>query len=98
VETIEIDGKGGRHTEVINAFVAAILGNGSLIAEASEGRASVSLANAIILSSELDRTVELPLDPAAFEQWLAGKRESSTFDPGAASSGGVADMNASFSS
>jgi predicted dehydrogenase len=98
LETIGIDGKAGRHTEVINAFVAAILGNGSLIAEASEGRASVSLANAIILSSELDRTVELPLDPATFEQWLAGKRESSTFDANATSSGGVADMNASFSS
>lgn len=98
LETIAIDGKGGRHTEVINAFVGTILGNGSLVAEAAEGRASVSLANAIILSSELDRTVELPLDPATFEQWLAGKREASTFDPAIATSSGTADMNASFSS
>lgn len=97
-ETIEVEGPGGHHTEVINAFVATIRGEGELIAEAAEGRASVALANAIILSSDLDRTVELPLDPATFAQWLAGKRASSTFDPSAAGTGGVVDMKASFSS
>lgn len=96
---IPVVGKAGRHTEVIRQFVAAIREGKPLVAQASEGTASVELANAIILSSALDRTVELPLDAAAFEAWLATKRATSRFSPGGNSSpasGPVADMSASF--
>lgn len=71
---IDFEGVGGRHTEVINRFIDAILNGTPLVADAIEGRASVELANAIILSSQLDQTVRLPLDSAAFDTWLRDKR------------------------
>lgn len=98
VEIIPAEGPGGRHTQVINQFVAAITEGTPLVAEAPEGRASVELANAIILSSQLDRTVELPLDADAFETWLADKRRTSTFDPRRATQATeLPDMDTSFS-
>lgn len=95
---IPITGKAGRHTEVIREFVAAIREGRPLIARAAEGVASVELANAIILSSEQDRTVELPLDAAAFDIFLSAKRATSRYVPRAPRRAAVAveDMNASF--
>ena len=56
---------------VMQNFVAAILEGEDLIAPASEGMASVELANAMIYSSVTGRTVELPLDPALYAAELA---------------------------
>jgi predicted dehydrogenase len=94
---IPVVGRAGRHTEVINRFVDSIVHGTPLVAAAEEGTASVELANAIILSSQLDRPVELPLDAARFESWLQTKRATSRYVPGKASPGVVADMNESFS-
>lgn len=94
---IPVIGKAGRHTEVINQFVDSIVHGTPLVADAAEGTASVELANAIILSSQLDRPIELPIDAAAFEAWLDTKRATSSYVPGKPGRPqAVADMDASF--
>ena len=98
IETIDCSGRAGRHTEVINAFVGAITHGTPLVAEAAEGRASVTLANAIILSSQEDRTIDLPLDPETFATWLQGKRATSTFDTSTVTAATPVDMDVSFPS
>lgn len=50
------------HSEVLNAFAAAILRGEPLIADGREGLKETTLANAIYLSDWLGRPVELPLD------------------------------------
>jgi predicted dehydrogenase len=56
---------------LIQNFVAAILEGEPLIAPASEGIASVELANALLYSGFTRQTVELPLDPALYAGELA---------------------------
>ena len=63
-------GGGGQHVEILRNFGDAILDGAPLIAPAHEGRASVELANAMILSGLQGRTVELPLDAAEYEAAL----------------------------
>jgi len=75
--TIPIHGTAERHVGIIKNFVEAILKGTPLIARAEEGIQSVELANAIIYASMTDRTVELPLDPAAFERFLKRQIASS---------------------
>ncbi len=58
------------HATVLQNFVDAILDGAPLIAPGAEGLHSVELANAILYSSLTDRTVELPLDGAAYEKKL----------------------------
>jgi predicted dehydrogenase len=58
-------------TGMIQNFVNAILKGEALVAPASEGLASVELANAMIYSGIAKQTVELPLDPALYAAELA---------------------------
>ncbi len=58
-------------TGMIQNFVNAILEGEALVAPASEGLASVELANAMIYSGITKQTVELPLDPALYTAQLA---------------------------
>ena len=67
---IPVNGIGGQHTEVLQNFVDAILDGAPLIAPAAEGVHSVELANAMLFSSLEEKTVEFPLDSAAFHQRL----------------------------
>ena len=62
-------GENRRNTLIAN-FVAAILEGDALIAPASEGVASVELANAMIYSGLGGQTVRLPLDPAVYAALL----------------------------
>ncbi len=66
-------GIGEQHVGVLKNFVAAILDGAPLIAPAAEGLRSVELANAMLMSSFLDKTIDLPMDGAAFEPLLAEK-------------------------
>ena len=59
-----------KHVTVLQNFVDAILKGTPLIARAEEGIRSVELANAFLLSSMTDRTVELPMDGAEYEAHL----------------------------
>ena len=58
-------GHGGQHSEILVNFTSAILDGTPLIAPAPEGVNSLELANAMLLSAWLDKTVELPLDGKA---------------------------------
>ena len=61
---------GGKHEDITQNFVDAILDGSPLIAPADEGVWSVELANAILYSSLIGQTVDLPLDGAAYEKKL----------------------------
>ena len=88
-------GGGGQHVEVLRNFGDAILDGAPLIAPAQEGRASVELANAMILSGLQKRTVELPLDAAEYEKVLQGLIRDSRHVKQTAETG-PADMAASY--
>jgi len=70
--TIDIpcNGQGGQHVEILQNFVDAILDGTPLIAPAREGLASVELGNAMLFSSLTGKTLDLPLDAAAYERRL----------------------------
>ncbi|MCC7519426.1 MAG: Gfo/Idh/MocA family oxidoreductase [Verrucomicrobiae bacterium] len=61
---------GGQHQLVLQNFADAILEGKPLIAPASEGGRSVELGNAMLLSTWLDRTIELPMDGRLFAREL----------------------------
>jgi len=71
---------GGQHVAVLQDFVDAILDGKPLLAPAREGIRSVELVNAILFSSALNQTVELPLDSAAYEKYLKEKVSNSRFN------------------
>ncbi len=58
------------HAALMQNFVDAILDGTPLIAPGAEGLGSVELANALLYSSLIEKTVELPLDGAAWEKKL----------------------------
>jgi predicted dehydrogenase len=60
----------GQHQQVTQNFVDAILDGTPLIAPGSDGIHSVELANAILYSSLESRTIDMPLDSAAYERKL----------------------------
>ena len=67
---IPIKGHGPQHDGILRNFVSAILDGTPLIAPAEEGIYSLELANAFLLSTLEDRSVQLPIDGALFEQHL----------------------------
>jgi predicted dehydrogenase len=68
--SIPVTGNDGQHLEILQNFTDAIRSGIPLIAPAAEGLASVELANAMLLSTWLDRTIELPLDGRVFQTAL----------------------------
>src|ERR1051326_4019252 len=83
---VRYDQAGGRHYEVTQNFVDAILDGTPLIAPAAEGTTSVELANAILYSSLEGKTIDLPLDGEAYERKLARLVKESKFEKKAAQS------------
>jgi len=69
--------KGGQHTAILKNFTNAILRGETLLAPAAEGIHSVELANAILLSSIENSTVELPLAAPRYAKLLARLKASS---------------------
>lgn len=59
------------HAELLRNFVGAILDGEPLLAPGAEGMNAVELANAIVYSSLLEKTVALPLDGAAWAARLS---------------------------
>ncbi|MBD3239771.1 MAG: gfo/Idh/MocA family oxidoreductase [Chitinivibrionales bacterium] len=92
---IPVRGDGGSHAQVIQNFIDAITGDAELIAPAAEGINSVELANAMLYSSIVDQTVELPLDGAVFERTLQKLIKESTFVK-KTKDGVKSDLSASF--
>lgn len=67
------------HPVVIDRFVKSILnGHSDLIADGPDGIYSLTLANAIMLSSFIDKTVELPIDADEYERVLNNLIQTST--------------------
>ncbi|HWQ90788.1 MAG TPA: Gfo/Idh/MocA family oxidoreductase [Clostridia bacterium] len=67
---IPIESTENPHAVLLQNFVYAILNGEPLIAPGAEGLHSVELANAILYSSLLDRTIDLPLDAGAYQRKL----------------------------
>ena len=68
-----------QHNGVLRNFTEAILDGTPLLAPAAEGIHSIELANAMLYSSLLGQTVELPLDARAYEACLQKLIRESTF-------------------
>ena len=97
--TIDIpaDGRGGQHVGILQNFVDAIRTGAPLLAPAEDGIHSVELANAMLYSSLKAKTVELPLDAAAYERVLKGLiKNSKRGDKKVKAGGGPVDLAASF--
>src|SRR5258708_27534185 len=63
---IPIEVHGPQHNGVLTNFVAAILDRSPLIAPAQQGINSLELANAFLLSTLENRTIQLPIDSGLF--------------------------------
>ena len=62
VMEVETDGKNEQHLGILNNFTAAILGKEPLYVSGTDGIDGVEIMDAMLLSSFLDRAVELPID------------------------------------
>ena len=85
------DDHGGQHNAVIQNFVDAILDGTPLIAPAAEGLNSVELGNAMLYSSLKNKTIELPLDGAAYQRTLKQLVKNSKFTKIAVKTGTASD-------
>jgi predicted dehydrogenase len=70
VTDIPFDNAPAPHAELMQNFVDAILDGTPLKVPGEDGIHSVELANAMLYSSLINQTVELPMDSAAFEKKL----------------------------
>jgi predicted dehydrogenase len=95
-ELIPAPDHGGQHNEILQNFTDAILDGQPLIAPAAEGIRSVELANAMLLSTWLDRTVELPLDATLYEQELRQHIAASKLQKRVVAPAPAADLSKSF--
>jgi predicted dehydrogenase len=77
--SVPVRGTGGQHKEILQNFIDAIVDHAPLISPATEGIRAVELGNAILYSSEHDRTVDLPLDAKAYARLLKRKIRESRF-------------------
>ncbi|MES2470355.1 MAG: Gfo/Idh/MocA family oxidoreductase [Verrucomicrobiota bacterium] len=79
--TIEIPVPEGSssHVEVLQNFSNAIRHGTPLIAPAADGIRSIELANAILLSTWKNRTIDLPMDSAEYQAELDHRINTSTF-------------------
>lgn len=76
---IPVESSGGQHVEILQNFTNAILKGEKLLSPAEQGIHSVELANAILLSTWQDKTIEMPMSSADYERILIEKGETSTF-------------------
>jgi predicted dehydrogenase len=76
---IPVSGQGGQHIEILQNFTNAILHGDTLLTPAKEGIHSIELANSILLSTWLNKTIELPMDSAVYEKELLERGNASTF-------------------
>ena len=70
---------GDQHRRVTEIFVAAIVKGTPLIAPGEEGIHGLTLANAMLLSTWLDKTVHLPFDDDLYWSELQKRIKTSTF-------------------
>ncbi|HAH86058.1 MAG TPA: oxidoreductase [Armatimonadetes bacterium] len=76
---IPVEYSGGEHYLLTQNFVDAVLDGTPVIAGGSEGMNSVELANAMVYSTLINDTVELPIDGAKYEEALNNLIANSKF-------------------
>ena len=76
---VPLEGEFQWHPYILNNFCAAILRDEPLYIPGDEGIKGLTLSNAIMLSSWLDATIELPLDEDRFYTELMKRVETSSF-------------------
>ena len=76
---IPVEASGGQHVEILQNFTNAIIKGETLLSPGEQGIYSVELANAILLSTWQDKTIELPMSSADYERILTEKGNASTF-------------------
>lgn len=77
---IPIENAAAQHATLMQNFVDAILDGTPLLVPGEEGIHSVELANAMLYSSLMNQTIELPMDSAAFEKKLQQLIAASRFE------------------
>lgn len=68
------------HATLMQNFVDAILDGAPLIAPGADGLNSIELANAMLYSSLIDQSIQLPMDSAAYEKKLRQLIADSRFE------------------
>ena len=96
VEEIEIDAPNPQHAGILSNVAKAALGIEPLYARAEEGLYGVQLANAMILSSWLGETVELPLNDDLYYEELMKRVKTSRRKAPAADNGVAADLDGTY--
>lgn len=76
---IELEGEAPGHRGIIRNLARNILHDEPLLSPGEDGIHSLELANAVMLSSHLNRPVTLPIDRAEYDAFLQGLRDNSTF-------------------
>jgi predicted dehydrogenase len=76
---VSMEGHGGQHNEILKNFADAILDGAKLIAPAKEGIHSVELANAILLSSLENKTIDFPMNAGVYKKTLQSLIANSKF-------------------
>ena len=92
---IVCDNKVNQHAVIMNNFIAAINHGEKLIAPASDGLASLDIANAMLLSTWQQQAISLPLDRSKYQQGLDEKIANSVLRTKADITATV-DMNKSY--
>jgi predicted dehydrogenase len=77
---IPVENANNPHAILMQNFVDAVLDRVPLLVPGEEGIHSVELANVMLFSSLLNKTVELPMDSAAFEKKLNELISASRFE------------------
>ena len=67
---VELEGENSQHSGICNNIANAILGLEEVYAPAKDGICGVQLANAMLLSTWLDKEIELPFDDEMFYEEL----------------------------
>ena len=75
---VQTDGQNPQHIGICRNFVNAVLGKEPLFVDGQEGLKGVQLMNAMLLSTWLNKTVELPFDDDLYFAELKKRIDSST--------------------
>lgn len=94
-EVIELtpEGENSQHVGILNNFANAVLGIEELYAPASDGIKGVTLANAMLLSTWTNETIDLPFDGKKFYDLLQEKIKNSTVVKKEVKAAGSADLS-----
>ncbi len=95
VTVLEFEDPPYLHSEVVNAFAAAILRDEPLIADGREGLRETQLSNAIYLSDWLGKEVSLPLKEGAYDRELKKRVKTSKMRTAQATDASVDNTDAS---